>query len=257
MPRPPFSFLPAALVLALLGSATAHAVDVPVTNPSFELPAIAAGTFSTTSAPPGWTEFGSIDFGSRTIGVLDPATTTLYTGPVPDGENVGVVFLLDDAGNQTFFAGVESGMFQTLSTPLENDTHYTLTVEVGNIGDDPNPPHGQFQFADFPGYRVELMAGSGMLASDDALLPPERGFSTSTVEYTSGNNDALAGQSLGIRLVNRNAAPGLEVNFDDVRLDATPVPAIPAMGAWGLGMLAAGGVLCAARALARRGPEQR
>lgn len=215
----------AALLLGVLAPlANGQLTPIPVANPSFESPSIASGTFSTTSAPPGWQVFGQgIDFGNRTIGVLNPATTTLYTSPVPDGDNVGVVFLLDDPGQQTVFAGIEAGMQQTLPTLLQLGTRYTLTLEVGNIANDASPPHNNFEFAGFPGYRVELTAGGIPLAvDDDSLLPAEGGFLTSVIEVTTGAAHAQAGQPLGIRLVNLNAAPGLEVNFDDVRLMAEP-----------------------------------
>lgn len=208
------------------GEAQGPGVSLPVANASFELPAIPSGTFSTTSPPPGWQVFGNgINFGARTIGVLDPAGTLLYPGPVPDGENVGVVFLMDDPGNQTTFANIEAGMEQTLSVALATHTRYTLTVAVGNIANDPSPPNSQFQFAGFPGYRIELVAGGTTLVADaSSLLPPEGQFLTSTRTVTIGASHPQVGALLGIRLVNLNAAPGLEVNFDDVRLEAELLP---------------------------------
>jgi hypothetical protein len=82
-----------------------------------------------------------------------------------------------------------------------------------------------FQFGGFPNYRIDLLAGTNVLASDNnTLLLDEGRFLTSTVAVSTGNNHPLAGQTLGIRLVNLNNAPGIEVNFDNVRLDASPVP---------------------------------
>ena len=209
--------------LAGLFAVTTNAAPVTVTNHSFELPVIGAGTFSTTAAPPGWSVYGNgINFGNRTIGVLHPNTTTLYLEPVPTGSNVGVIFLMDNPGNQTQFANIEAGMRQMLGTTLQSLTRYTLTVEVGNIANDVNAP---FQFNGFPNYRIDLLAGTNVLASDNnTLLPGEGRFLTSTVSVTTTNNHSLTGQPLGIRLVNRNNAPGIEVNFDNVRLDASPVP---------------------------------
>ncbi len=66
-----------------------------------------------------------------------------------------------------------------------------------------------------------------MIASESSLnssIPGEGQFKESTLSFTSGSNDLLAGQNLGIRLVNLNSATGIEVNFDNVRLDATAVP---------------------------------
>jgi hapalindole H/12-epi-hapalindole U/12-epi-fischerindole U synthase len=205
-------------------TAMAHAVPIPVTNPSFESPVTPPNSFITNAPPPGWAAYGdSLDFGSRTIGVLNPNTTALYLDPVPDGSNVGVTFL-DPAMND------EAGLQQTLGATLQTLTEYTLTVEVGNLANDMTP----FDFDGFPGYRIDLMAGTAVLASDDdTLLPGEGRFLTSTVQVSIGASHPNAGQALGIRLVNLDAAPGIEVNFDDVRLDAVPLgtcPAVPPVG---------------------------
>lgn len=198
----------------------AHAVPIPITNPSFESPVTPPNSFVTNAPPPGWAAYGdSLDFGSRTIGVLNPNSTALYLDPVPDGSNVGVTFL-DPMMND------EAGLQQTLGATLQTLTEYTLTVEVGNLANDMTP----FDFDGFPGYRIDLMAGATVLASDDdTLLPAEGRFLTSTVQVAIGASHPNAGQPLGIRLVNLDAAPGIEVNFDDVRLDAAPLGSCPAM----------------------------
>ncbi len=191
-----------------------------IANPSFETPVIAVGAFATNAAPVGWTVFGSIDFANRAIGVLRPASTTLYSVAVPDGNNVGVAFLLDNSANQAQFANSPAGLQQTLASTLQVRTTYTLLVSVGNIANDVNAPYA---FGGFPMYRVELLAGGVVLASDNnTLLPGEGQFLTSTVTLPVGATHAQAGQLLGIRLVNLNGAGGIEVNFDNVRLIATP-----------------------------------
>ena len=196
-----------------------------ISNHSFELPAIGAGTFSTTAVPPGWSAYGNgLNFANRTVGVLRPVTTTLYLEPVPDGQNVGVIFLMDNQANQTFFAGIEAGMQQTLADLLQPRRQYVLRVEVGNINNDANAP---FAFAGFPNYRIDLLAGTNVLASDlNTLLPAEGRFLTSTVAVAIAASHPFAGQPLGVRLVNLNSAPGIEVNWDNVRLTAGPWPSL-------------------------------
>lgn len=212
---------PAALWLAETLNAVGT-TSLVVNNHSFELPIIAAGTFSATAAPTGWSVYGNgINFGYRTIGVLRPATTTLYVEPAPDGNNVGLVFLLDNQANQTQFANIEAGMQQTLTATLQPLRRYTLRVEVGNIA---NGTNGTFQFGGFPNYRIDLMAGTNVIASDlNSLLPGEGRFLTSTITVATAASNPFVGQPLGIRLVNLNNAPGIEVNFDNVRLDSSPV----------------------------------
>jgi hypothetical protein len=190
-----------------------------ITNPSFEDPVTNGGTFSgaTNSAPAGWTVYNTGATSSeRYFGVWNPSTTNTFPGGAPAGVNVGVIFL----ENTTNLA--EAGLQQTLGDTLQLNTTYTLTIEVGNFADD--NATDSFDFAGFPGYRIDLMAGSNTLASDlNTLTPGEGIFETSVVSFTTGSSHTDAGQALAIRLVNLNG-PGIEVNYDDVRLDASPVP---------------------------------
>ena len=206
----------------LAGMLSSDPVSLVVSNHSFEFPSLQPGTFSANAAPPGWAPYGSgLNFNNRTLGVLRPATTTLYAEP-PDGRNVGVIFLMDNPANQTFFARREAGLLQTLASRLLTRHHYTLQVDVGNIANDVNAP---FAFAGFPNYRIDLLAGTNVLASDNnSLLPGEGRFLTSTVTVSIGASHPFADQLLGIRLVNLNNAPGIEVNWDNVRLESRPLP---------------------------------
>jgi hapalindole H/12-epi-hapalindole U/12-epi-fischerindole U synthase len=213
--------LPLALCLA-----TAHAAPLTIQNAGFETPFLANNTFNVASpGPSGWSAYGTINHNNRSIGAINPTGSTLYPGGAPEGRNAGVVFLMDNANNQSQFAGIESGLVQTLAATLQTNTRYTLTVEVGNMANDSATTNNAFNFTGFPGYRIDLLAGGQVLASDNnTLLPAEGTFLTSQVELSIGASHVLAGQALGIRLVNLNAAPGIEVNFDNVRLDATAIP---------------------------------
>jgi hypothetical protein len=214
----------AAAACLTLFAAELRGQDITIVNHSFELPATGPGTFLTAAPPTGWIGFGSLNFNNRTVGVLNPNGTTLYSGGAPLGSNVGVVFLLDNAGNQAQFANSPAGMEQTLAVTLQSSTTYTLRVEVGNIANDANFPHSQFQFGGFPGYRIELLAGGSVIAADNnSLLPSEGGWLTSTLQFTSASS-VTPGQLLGIRLLNLNSNVGLEVNFDNIRLSFAPVP---------------------------------
>lgn len=203
------------------GTVAGVAMPLTVQNPSFELPATNPGTFITSAPPSGWQAYGSINNGYRAVGVLNPNTTTLYLDPVPHASNVGVVFLLDNPMNQAFYASTEAGLQQTLTDTLLPNSEYVLSVEVGNLNTD-NGPNNQYAFGGFPNYRIDLLAGGQTLASDTNTLRPGEGrFLLSTVKYVTGNQDAQLGQALGIRLVNLNSSVGIEVNFDNVRLERT------------------------------------
>lgn len=213
----------AAMLLAMVATA-ATADPVVIANPSFELPATPPDSFIVGFPPDGWSGYGTLNMSDRVIGVVNPATTPLYVEPVPDGSNIGVTFLQN-------FSGSEAGMQQTLGATLQLNTRYTLRVEVGNMAHFAGPP--DFGFGGFPGYRIELLAGGVVVASDpNTLLPGEGRFLTSTVELEVGDSHPQAGALLGIRLVNLDAALGVEVNFDDVRLDADSMdcPNLPPTG---------------------------
>ncbi len=217
----------AALLVALAAlHSSARAELLVIQNAGFETLFLADNTFNVSSpGPAGWSAYGTINHNNRSIGAVNPTGSTLYPGGAPEGRNVGVVFLMDNANNQSQFAGIESGLAQTLAATLQTNTHYTLTVEVGNMANDSATTNDAFAFAGFPGYRVDLLAGGQVIASDNnSLLPSEGTFLTSQFSLSIGASHVLSGQSLGIRLVNLNAAPGIEVNFDHVRLDAIAIP---------------------------------
>lgn len=217
--------------LGLALALTAAAQPITIQNHSFENPATPPGTFiaGPASPPVGWTIFGTTS-PTRAVGVLNPATTTLYSQPVPDGSsNVGVVFLMSGGG--------PAGLEQVLADSLALNTTYTLSLQIGNIANDPTPPHNAFDFNGFPGYRVELRAGGTLLAFDqNTVLPAEGTFLPTSFEFTTGPVHPQAGQPLQIRLINLNGS-GIEVNFDNVQLVA--VAAVPEPATVAGGMLAA------------------
>lgn len=190
---------------------------ITILNPSFEFPATPNDSFITTAPPTDWVAYGAINNGNRSVGVLNPNTTTLYLEAVPHGSNVGVTFLMDNAGNHLQFNNSPAGMEQTLTAQLQVNSRYVLTTYVGNLG--PGTPPAPFAFTGFPNYRIELLAGGVVIAQDsNTLLPGEGRFLVSTVSVTIGANHAQSNQNLGIRLINLNSAVGIEVNFDRLTL---------------------------------------
>ncbi len=227
--------LPIAAIGFVLCSIGANATPITVINHSFEAPVAAPSTFvgGINTAPAGWSVYNTIaPNGFRYFGVWNPTGSNSYVNFAPDGANVGVVFLQ----NTTNLA--EAGLRQTLTETLQSFTTYTLTVEVGNFAPALSPI--PFDFTGFPGYRVDLLAGGVVIASDNnTLAPPEGYFQTSTVSFVTGAVHANLGQALGIRLVNLNGS-GIEVNFDNVRLDAVAAPSPAAAASLGLGFVLLG-----------------
>jgi len=145
-------------------------------------------------------------------GVYNPVAGDYNTGEAPEGQNVGFVesYSADDDPYYT----PAGGLSLTLPTELEANTGYTLTVKVGN------PLYND----EFPGYRVQLVAGGSVLAQDANSLIPSGEWITSTVKYTSGDS-VTPGQKLSVRLMTMATVVGepggaltYEVHFDDVKL---------------------------------------
>jgi hypothetical protein len=182
------------LALTALGSLFAApwavAAPVPVTNPGFEANVLPDGWTSPTIV--GWTtSSGGGD------GAYNP-TSSDYPSGIPEGQNVAYS---NGTGNQ---------IRQTLSTTLQANKAYVLTMQVGKRANTP-----------FAGYRVQLRAGGVVLAEDNSSqTPPSGGFVTSRVSFRAPAGHAQLGQNLEIRMW----ATGVQANFDDVKLEAFPAP---------------------------------
>jgi hypothetical protein len=227
-------------VALVLPAISAGAVELTITNPSFETDFAPNGSFPVgASLPTGWAHYdpnGIINNNDNSIGIVNPNEDFFVDGAVPHGDNAALVFLSVPGTH-----GLAAGIRQTLTATLQPNTHYTLTAWVGNIGsgtgDDAYAAYGFFNLEGFPGYQVQLWAGNTMLAQDDDTLnPAERMWALSTVEYTS-DPSVTPDQLLEIRLINLNAAgtelaPNIEVDFDDVHL--TAIVAVPEPAATGL-----------------------
>ena len=179
----------AALALGAF-AANAQASSITITNASFEEPVLADGAFINGSVP-GWEGSGG--------GTFNPSAAA---HGIEAAE-----------GNNTHFSngGTRS---QTLADLADVGT-YTLTVEVGDRSD-----------TAFPGYSVQLGYDVGgvfnPLTAVSASTPtPDNGFMTAEVTYTVAESDAgIIGKPLAIQLVSN----GVQVNFDDVRLDFVATP---------------------------------
>lgn len=175
-------------------------------------------------------------------GTLFPNGTDFFNGVAPEGDRVALLFNRGqrDAG--------EYGYVQTLGDTLQANTRYTLNVAVGNIASGTAENNEFFDLSGFPGYRIDLLAGGVVIAQDlDTLSIAEGEFLVSELVFDTGDADAQLGQALGIRLVNLNETrgaltpfPDLEVDFDDVTLDATAlaVSEPSSLALFGLGLVA-------------------
>lgn len=244
----------AGLILGLaatsLTATAAFSVPLDIVNHSFEDDANTFNEFFFGN-PTGWDliDTGGIIGGGDLQGTLTVTGGNYFGGTAPDGDNVALIFLSGDVGT------TEVGLGQTLSSTLTANTDYTLSVDVGNINSGDATNGTFFDLSGFPGYRIELLAGGVLLAEDFELTDSPIGegeFALRELTFSTGAAPALLGQDLEIRLFNLNLAdanfPGadLEVDFDNVRLDASSNLEIPEPGALALFGLGLAG-LCLAR----------
>jgi len=122
-------------------------------------------------------------------------------------------------------------MAQILGANLLANTDYVLSAQVGNPfynGSDTTAP-----------YRIELLAGGTLLASDTGAPPAADSWALNGLTYNSGPSPALLGQPLEIRLVavayvDGDGFDGYEVDWDEVSLTARTTSPVPDGGAAGV-----------------------
>jgi hypothetical protein len=150
-------------------TAPAHAGQLVVENPGFELTQLNDGAFLP-GAPDGWTV-------TKGVGVYNPTKSQFLT-EAPEGFNTGY-------SNGGFLS-------QQLADELAANTSYALYVEVGNRLD--------VTFAD---YVVQLWAGSTLLAEQIVPVPAPGFFQTTVVTYDALAGDPALGERLEIRFRGR------------------------------------------------------
>ena len=181
----------------------AQAGVIYVANAGFEDPQLNDGTYNEAGAT-GWGTFGS-----GTFGVWNPQGS----GYATEGEQVAYAW-----------RGSGSGLFgfeQVLSATVIDAT-YELKVDVGNTD----------WYTGFPGYVVELLVGTTVVASESSETPGEGIFETSVLTYAAQQIDL--GENMTIRLTSAGGS-GKEVNFDNVRL-TTNVPEPATVLLFGIGL---------------------
>lgn len=204
------------LLLALF-RVDADAIPIAVPNFSFDSPAVADGldAFSVTS----WNESGSGAFQS---GVFNPQDAQ-FPGSSGSGDLPAPAL-----GQQAVFLNIggAAGVSRTTASPLttiQANTIYTLTIAVGVRLDFPLP--GVVLGETFMALRLpnDQTAGGAQLVINANNIT--RGtFADFSVSFTTNASSPLIGQDLRA-FVGYAGDSNSGVMFDNVRLDATPVPA--------------------------------
>eukprot|EP01083_Nonionella_stella_P285730 972692_1 len=207
--------------------------------------------YYTSSGPLNWTRYNPayvsfayyIDMGVCNPSGGDSIQDMAFDGSAPQGHQVTFI----DQSQKPLRGQGEIGIYQILRDVVTGSTTYTLSVWVANPSSNDWSNHsddggGFYNCLGFPGYKIELIAfASGdngdpryasVLAQDDDTLSPfnEGEWKESVVEVHIPSGDPNIGKTLGIRLINKNVnnsqESGMEVYFDDVRLQTKIVPNI-------------------------------
>jgi YD repeat-containing protein len=164
-------------------------VPLVVSNFSFEVNSFGMpnGAFLT-NWPNFWTVYNPSNLynaKSNYVGVLNAVGSPFLANfnGTTQGTNAAFVFV------NTNIPGV-LGLQQTLTNTLKANTQYTLNVDVGNPQAGVSVPGSTFgfnifyNFTGFPGYRIDLLAGSTVIASDSTSIGraiADGHFATATV----------------------------------------------------------------------------
>jgi hypothetical protein len=212
-----FARIALSVVGAIALATTATATPVTVNNFSFELPDVSGGSVDSGTTPiPNWT-----------VSVPGSAGVRDTTGTPSDGTQWGYISPFFDTDN--FFIQRPDSDTATFSS----NTTYTLTVDVAYNS---FTPAGVYSVAIIdPSDNILNTGGSATLVSSD--------WTTVSVSYTTGPSSPLAGQALRIRLGALSTVSS-QLYYDNVRLDAVPVPEPMSFGLFGLGSI---GVFAARR----------
>jgi len=205
------ALLAAGISCLLVGTAWGDAI--PIVNQGFESPSELNGPAA------GWTAFGSFP-ASAGAGAYNPyefvTPNWAYSGanPTSDPANSGAGYpgIIGEQLGYTYKPLTVAGLKQVLSSTLEANTTYTLSVETLHRDGTGLTP--------FAGSEIELFAGSTLIASaTDTVGPAAGGFEIQTTSVDSANFSGLVGQSLEVVLATTNT--GLVVtDWDNVTLNS-------------------------------------
>lgn len=189
---------------SLLVIGGAQAAPVAITNAGFESPALGDGGFTATID--GW-----VASGGAGRGVFNPNTSQLVAPT--EGLQVGYI---DPDGHGT------ASITQTLAETVAAGATYVLEADFAfrkNFSD----PSPSFVFT------LALLAGGSTVASYTGSVAEgfrNTAFQTATALFTAPANGAVLGTALGVR-ISANGPFASQITFDNVRINAAPVPLPP------------------------------
>ena len=215
------------LVLTTGLAGSAQGAVVTVNNPSFESPVYTTPDKGINDPPASWTGVNSFWWGTA-FPLNIPAN---ITAP-PDGSQQAL-WVNGRWPNE----GIPAGAYQVLTSTLQANTTYMLTVDVGWPTTDTFGPGSVINLGYGAGVGASLLTATSIVND----TPTAGTWTTWTSTFVTGAAPAGLGEVLRIELMAGNSG-GTQTWYDDVRLTATAVPE-PAS----LALLALGGLVCLRR----------
>jgi hypothetical protein len=210
-----------AMIASAMVAAPAFADPVAIANSSFEMPDLTSGGNTWTNTYPDW----------EAPATPGDAFVEFINGFAADGmQHIGVA--------------TNGEVSQDLGVQLLPNTIYQLSVAVGHRNTFVAPTGNESTFGLYVG--GDAAAGGTLLAESvvDAFPIPVGTFDDFSLTYTTG-----AAPPAGNLFISLSSGGGNRGHFDNIRLDAS---AIPEPSTLALVLVAATGVICAAR---RRRPQ--
>jgi hypothetical protein len=151
--------------------------------------------------------------------------------PPTGADGAQVAFLFNDGGSAELVSAT-----QLLEESVVAGRSYALTVAIGKV--DPDQPF--YLTSTYGGYRIELLAGTTVIASDTNTVDPPMLEFLDAVALAPASSIApgLVGKRLSIRLSISATEPQRMTHFDDVRLGWSEPARVPSMGLGGATALA-------------------
>ena len=197
-----------AVLLGLAGSCSLSAQSIPLSNPSFESPAVSVGA-QTVGGIPGWQYFPAAPNCIATAGVAHPLSSQL--SPPSDGSQVGYSHLCPNTPGPNTGAA----FFQTLPVNYQPNTTYTFTLDFYRDAGATLPIRAAIAFCfGSPGNPI-------CPDPEDTQDVPAAG-GTVSVSMLVNSVDRFLGSPISVGIFQGDAAGTPNLYFDNARLEAVP-----------------------------------